>query len=93
MYTLNRSKPGSHHKINSQLVDFAPNSKLDDCIADSDRILKRVQNLERSNTVLSDRIEENSAKVESSKKVASRNTNDIENLKMQLKTGLKDMAT
>ena len=80
-------------KINSQLVDFAPNSKLDDCIADSDRILKRVQNLERSNTVLSDRIEENAAKVESSKKVASRNTNDIENLKMQLKTGLKDMAT
>ena len=78
-------------KINEQLKDYATADKLDQALADIDILNRKVQNLERGQNVLNEKTEENGQKIEANRKITTRNTNDIEQLKMQLKNGLKEI--
>ena len=80
-------------KMNDKLTQYAPLDKLEQALADLDGLTKRTQNLERSNALVNEKLEETGKKLDNTKKATSRNSNDIDKLKLALKQGMKTLQS
>ena len=80
-------------KVNEQLTGYAPLEKLNQVLDDLDALSRRVLNLENVNKLLNEKVEDNGEKIDLTNKTVSRNTNDINKLKMALKQGMKTMQS
>ena len=78
--------------VNDKVKGFAEDEKVDQIIKDLDGSVRRVGNCERGQSLINEKIEEQASKLDSNRKIGSRNTNDIEQLKMDLKTARKNIS-
>ena len=78
--------------VNEKVKGFAEDEKVDQIIKDLDGSVRRVQNVERGQSLINEKIDEQASKTDSNRKIGSRNTNDIEQLKMDLKTARKNIS-